>query len=198
MPWLSKPRSLPIVGWIANSWNDLRFYWYTSDRGHLFFFLALCVPISLFGYVLYSAGNDLQRIELERARSQDLTCLARNLYFEARGEPSAGQYAVAEVTLNRVASGHFPNTVCEVVHEERWDAIRKRYVGAFSWTEMRSTSTLEDAAWKRAVIVATEVYDDQHVPRVPAALFYHERNIRPSWARAKKPIATIGRHIFYQ
>src|ERR1043166_782443 len=52
---------------------------------------------------------------------QSPTCLARNVYFEARGEPIAGQYAVAEVTMNRRASRRFANTVCEAVYAKKCD-----------------------------------------------------------------------------
>ena len=45
--------------------------------------------------------------------SAGLFCLALNVYFEARSEDLASQYAVAEVTLNRVASPDFPDDVCE-------------------------------------------------------------------------------------
>ncbi|TLZ19962.1 MAG: hypothetical protein E6K26_04220, partial [Gammaproteobacteria bacterium] len=74
------------------------------------------------------------RREATRAqrRASDLRCLAENIYFEARGEPIAGQYAVAEVTLNRTQAQHFPHTVCEVVHETRWDPGRRRHVADFS------------------------------------------------------------------
>jgi len=37
--------------------------------------------------------------------------------------------------MNRVFSRRYPGTVCEVVYEKKWDRLRKRYVGAFSWTE---------------------------------------------------------------
>src|ERR1700685_59090 len=81
----------------------------------------------------------MQVVEREAARAQrraiDLECLAENVYFEARGEPLEGQYAVAEVTLNRTRSDHFPHTVCGVVHQTRWDPSRGRFVADFSWTE---------------------------------------------------------------
>jgi len=50
-------------------------------------------------------------------RKKQLTCLATNIYFEARNEPFAGQFAVALVTLNRVNDTAFPNTICDVVYQ---------------------------------------------------------------------------------
>ena len=38
-------------------------------------------------------------------------CLARNIFFEARGETLAGQFAVAWVVRNRLASDRYPDRV---------------------------------------------------------------------------------------
>ena len=102
------------------------------------------------------------------------------------------------MTLNRVASRHFPNTVCEVVYEQRWDRKRKRYVGAFSWTELDETAEPKGVSWNRALAAAEGVYDNQQEPLVQGALFYHAVTIEPGWARSKKQVARIGRHIFYE
>ena len=130
--------------------------------------------------------------------NRQLTCLALNIYHEARGEPKAGQYAVAEVTMNRVASPRYPNTICEVVYQKNWDSIRRRYVGAFSWTEFDVKPKLKKRSWHRAVAVAKAVYYQEEAPRLEGALFYHATSIKPSWARHKTPVAHIGQHIFYR
>jgi N-acetylmuramoyl-L-alanine amidase len=108
----------------------------------------------------------MQVVEREAARAQrraiDLECLAENVYFEARGEPLEGQYAVAEVTLNRTRSDHFPHTVCGVVHEIRWNPSRRRLVADFSWTEQGGLSPEDGPAWKQAMAVAI----DQCPPRM--------------------------------
>jgi spore germination cell wall hydrolase CwlJ-like protein len=143
--------------------------------------------------------ESLQR-EAKRAqrRESDLQCLAENIYFEARGEPLDGQYAVAEVTLNRTRAQNFPHTICSVVHEMRWDPNRRRFIADFSWTELGALSANDGPAWKRAMQVASAAYDDLRDPIVPGALFYHSTAVRPGWARTRKAIATIGNHIFYR
>ena len=81
---------------------NLGYYWYTFDKGSVVFVLAISVAIGLLssiGYFTYSQHNS---VEAERQRLADIGCLARNVFHEARGEPSAGQSAVAEVTLNQV------------------------------------------------------------------------------------------------
>ncbi len=181
---------------------DLRrnspFYWLTWNTSDLTFFTLLGVPFVTLGILFRFAYTDHIQIESEQQRHADLTCLARNIYFEARGEPIAGQYAVAEVTMNRVASRRFPATVCAVVHEKRWDVIRKRYVGAFSWTEIDSLSRPKGIPWQRATTVAVAAYDSQEAPSVSGALFYHAESISPRWSRTKKMVAEIGRHRFYK
>ncbi len=189
------PAALRIDDWR----RDLCYYACIWRKENPSFFLAAALPFIVLGGLLHFAYADRIRAELERRRLTDITCLARNVYFEARGEPIAGQLAVAEVTLNRLASKRFPDTVCEVVHEKKWDVIRRRYVGAFSWTELDSTARPEKGIpWQRAMAAATAVYDNQEAPRVHGALFYHARNIEPRWAQTKQPVAKIGRHIFYR
>lgn len=129
--------------------------------------------------------------------SKEVNCLTLNIYHEARGEPLAGKYAVARVTLNRVASRHYPDSICKVVYQKGWDSIRNRYVGAFSWTEVEKTPSLESKAWQTASKIAEEVFNRQQPHKVGEALFYHADHIRPSWARKKTKVAKIGRHIFY-
>jgi len=131
-------------------------------------------------------------------RESDLECLAENVYFEARGEPLDGQFAVAEVTLNRMRAPNFPHTVCAVVHEMRWDPGRKRMVADFSWTALGAMSPNDAPAWKRAMDVASKEYDDMHDPVVPGALYYHATSIRPGWAKGRTSVGTIGNHIFYK
>ena len=176
----------------------------------LWFYAMAGIPVlGIIGIVCfaYVGGQHAQPVdthalqrEIARAnrRENDLQCLAENIYFEARGEPIEGQYAVAEVTLNRTRAEHFPHTVCAVVHQMRWDPGRHRIVADFSWTELGGLSPQDGPAWKRAMTVANAVYDDVHDPIAPGALFYHSTKVRPGWARTRTAIATIGNHIFYR
>jgi spore germination cell wall hydrolase CwlJ-like protein len=175
-------------------------YWFKRQGESIVFFAMLGLPIIAMGLFVYFAYADqvAARIEAHRKRASDLRCLAENVYFEARGEPRAGQVAVAEVTLNRVASPYFPDTICEVVHEARWDPIRQRMVAAFSWTELDETRAPRGPAWREAMTAATAVYEGAHTPVVPGALYYHATSIKPRWARTKKSVAKIGNHVFYR
>lgn len=55
--------------------------------------------------------------QLNLSRS-DLELLARLVWVEARGEPDEGQQAVAEVILNRLASGQFQDTMRGVIYAD--------------------------------------------------------------------------------
>jgi spore germination cell wall hydrolase CwlJ-like protein len=193
---------------LLENWRyRISFAWYCLDKGAVAFYALLPLPFALLAVVAYflhedfelvHAGHERAVAEAVAARDAELTCLAENVYHEARGEPLAGQYAVAEVTMNRVASSLFPKSVCEVVHEKRWDALRKREVGAFSWTELDSLRQPRGAAWEQAIEVATAVYDGTYTPSVPNALYYHAKYIKPSWAKPNRRVATIGSHVFYR
>lgn len=179
--------------------SRLLFYWHTLDRSYLAFAAAAaCFVVILGGITGFAYVDHVKRLAAAQ-RIVDLACLSENVYFEARGEPLAGQYAVAEVTMNRVASPLFPDSVCEVVHEARWDSVRERYVGAFSWTEIDSLGRPGGYEWRRAMATASTVYDNsREAPLVDGALFYHATHVTPAWARTKRRIARIGRHIFYE
>ena len=182
-------RSWP--GSLGAFWRSVVYHWHTRDKGNLVFISALILPTIALAVAIYF-------FIAEKNRNRELTCLALNIYHEARGEPMAGQFAIAEVTMNRVASKHYPNTICEVVYQKNWDQIRRRYVSAFSWTELDTSGERKREAWGRASEAAEAVYFERQVPRLKGALFYHNRNIKPSWARKKKPVATNGKHVFYK
>lgn len=195
---MSRLRYSPPIRWLVYQRYRLADFWFMRDKGNLMFFALFGLVMVLIGGMVYVVYVDHLRIRWAQQRQADLVCLARNVYHEARGEPIAGQYAVAEVTMNRVASRLFPDTVCEVVYEKRLDSERNRLVGAFSWTEFDSVEQPRGIEWERARRAAEAIYDLQHEPAIPGALFYHADNIEPRWARQKKRIAKIGRHVFYQ
>jgi hypothetical protein len=143
--------------------------------------LAVMAVASLGAWI----GNAEER-RLAR-RAEDLQCLAENVYHEARGELRVGQYAVAEVTMNRMRSSEFPDSVCGVVHQR----------GAFSWTYGAAPPTPAGYEWRRAQAVASTVYDNDEAPLVAGALYYHAAHVSPRWAATRSQVTRIGRHIFY-
>lgn len=185
-PRKSSRRNSPLRSWFIHA----RYWWYTTKRERIVVGTIIVLVSTVVGATAHYS------IDYER-KKQDLYCLAVNIYHEARGEPKAGQYAVAEVTLNRVKSKHYPNTICEVVHQKGWDKKRKRYVSAFSWTELDYAINLNSKPWREAMSIARQVHEGEFKPRVKGALFYHANYVKPKWARKKKVKAKIGKHIFY-
>jgi len=193
--------ALSRIYWAVAHWRRgaLR-RWHTADKSVWAAVLLLALVLAGFGVALQAhfAREDERRVAAREAERRNLECLARNVYFEARGEPVAGMFAVAEVTMNRKASRRFPDSVCGVVHEKRWDPLRGRFVGAFSWTEFDVLPEPEGEAWERAREVAEAVYYRRVAPTLQGALHFHATHINPAWAKEKRLVARIGRHVFYR
>jgi len=117
-------------------------------------------------------------------------CLANAVYFEARGESLQGQLAVAEVVMNRAASGRYPASLCQVVVQPAQFSFVRR--GVIPQADRASE------AWRRAVAVA-RIAKERLVARVlpSSCLWYHASYVSPSWGRRLAQSARIGLHIFY-
>lgn len=133
-------------------------------------------------------------VPTDMARQQ--RCLAEAVYFEARSESDEGRAAVAQVVLNRVASGLYPDSVCGVVYQNS-----NRYLACqFTFTcEGKSLRITEPGPWREAVRIAREVYDGTtYLAEVGGSTHYHANYVRPYWAKKLRKMDTIGQHVFYQ
>lgn len=183
--------SARTASYLRGRWIDLRFWWHTFNKTPWIVGLLAGIAIGVSGALWYSMLAD-------KAERQQLACLALNVYFEARGEPEAGQYAVAEVTMNRVASRHYPGTVCDVVYESNWDPLRKRQVAAFSWTELSNRPEPKGVQWERARRIADEIYYRRRESKFAGVLHFHADYVSPNWSQGRTPVAQIGNHLFYR
>jgi hypothetical protein len=121
---------------------------------------------------------------------EQFQCLASAVYFESRGEPLAGQLAVAEVILNRVKSGRFRDTICDVVKQpSQFSFVRRGVI---------PTPARQSSAWERAVAIAHIALNDLHDVTGEDSLFFHATYVNPGWGRQSRRIARIGNHIFYR
>jgi len=126
----------------------------------------------------------------------EISCLALNIYFEARGEPDEGKLAVGHVVMNRVLSSRFPSTVCDVV---RQGGETRRHRCQFSWwCDGRSDKPRNAQDWQRSSEFALAVYWGQTEDPTDGALWYHADYVNPDWRKDFIEGRTIGRHIFYQ
>ncbi|HEY0325672.1 MAG TPA: cell wall hydrolase [Allosphingosinicella sp.] len=129
-----------------------------------------------------------ERVETD---NQEQDCLASAVYFEARGESLEGQLAVAEVVMNRAASGRYPSTLCGVV-EQPWQFS---FVNA---TRSIPNANRDSAAWRRAVAIARIAQDGVTDQLSGDCLWYHADYVSPSWGRRLNRVTKIGLHIFYR
>ena len=123
-----------------------------------------------------------------------LMCMALNIFFEARSEPIQGQIAVAEVTLNRVASDDYPNTICEVVLQENSQGCQFSW-----WCDGKSDSPKEHNSFQTSKSLARLMIDDgQYISVVGKnATHYHTDDIKPYWSDDMVKVEQVGKHIFY-
>ena len=122
-------------------------------------------------------------------------CLAEAVYFEARSEPEDGQAAVAQVVLNRAASGLYPKHVCGVVYQNRQRFKACQFSFACEGKALRVT---EQDSWSTASRIANAVMDGHtYLSDVGGSTHYHANYVRPGWSRRLKKMDTIGHHIFY-
>jgi spore germination cell wall hydrolase CwlJ-like protein len=138
-----------------------------------------------------------ERLHLEgKSRVKAEKCLANAIYFESRGEAVRGQMAVAQVVMNRVFSGFYPNNVCGVVYQNAHRHLACQFT--FACDGIPDIVT-EPQAWIRATSIARDTLDGKYwLPEVNRATHYHAYWVRPSWIREMKKLYKFGVHTFYR
>ena len=129
-------------------------------------------------------------------RTKQLECLTRNIYWESASEPFEGKVAVAQVTINRVASGKFASDICGVVYQK--NVVYDRVICQFSWNCDGSSKIrpIYPAHWKESEEVAKKVLlEGFRLPSMKNALYFHADYVKPQWG--KPQVGKVGRHIFY-
>lgn len=135
---------------------------------------------------------DVKQRPLKRPYTKnDILCMAKNIYFEARTQSLKGQLAVGLVTLNRVKSPYFPNNICDVVYQHLqfswfWDGLSDRPKYPRQWTTallLASSLLFEDAR------IYDFTYGSDH---------YHATYVAPQWRLAMVKVVQIEEHIFYR
>ena len=128
----------------------------------------------------------LESLDLDR---EEIYCGAQNVYFESQGEPDLGMVAVSQVVINRVKDSRWPNTVCEVVWQNK----------QFSWTHdgksdrIPTNSQYRQRLWIKAVYMFMIAYGEDITN---GATHYHSVTVNPWWANSMEVTAIIGNHIF--
>ena len=130
-------------------------------------------------------------------------CLALNIYHEARSSPLAGQLAVGFSTMNRVKAPNYPNDVCSVVFQARYNKSSKHPIKNkchFSWwCDGISDQPTEKYSFKRSKALAKLMIEEGEYISVVGnnATHYHTEDVIPYWSNNFTELNKIGKHIFY-
>jgi len=172
------------------------------------------LKILLIGSIL---ATNINASSTEIKLTESMTCLAKNIYFEARGSSFADQIAVADVVLNRVNSRFYPNTVCGVVKDavvkESWKTkqyknlkkSQRKYIPVknkcqFSWyCDGKKDDILNEDAWEKAKNISYNILNDgEYIGLTEGSTHYHAHYVEPKWAKNLIFVSTIGSHKYYR
>ena len=189
--------------------------------GLIFKFLSILTFVFVWVPMSYAQAITLQNaVEGElytESTHPELYCLAMNIYFEAKSEPIAGQYAVADVVLNRVNDTRYPNSICEVVLQgpvrESWKTKKDpdlpkeerkfnpvKHKCQFSWyCDGKADKVRDGDAWRKAQEIAYRIVNESKFRGVTeSSTHYHATYVSPKWAPQLDLVGRIGTHIFYR
>jgi len=138
-----------------------------------------------------------ERLGLDaKHRAKSEKCLAEAVYFESRGEPKRGQIAVAQVVMNRVFSGFYPNNVCGVVYQ---NANRKLACQFTFACDGIPDVVNEPELWQQAKEISHDMLDGKlWLPEIGHSTHYHAYWVHPAWVREMRKLYRIGVHSFYR
>ena len=139
-----------------------------------------------------------QRLGLAgKPRAKAEKCIADAVYFEARGEPLRGQEAVAQVVMNRVFSGRYPNDVCGVVYQNANRHLACQFTFACEGKDLSRID--EPDMWEQAKHIAKDTLDGKiWLSEVGHATHYHAYWVHPSWVHEMAKLYKLGVHTFYR
>jgi spore germination cell wall hydrolase CwlJ-like protein len=130
------------------------------------------------------------------ARKKAEKCLADAIYFESRSEPERGQIAVAQVVINRVFSGFYPEDICGTVYQNAERHLACQFTFA---CEGKPLIVNDFDSWAKATRIAREMLDGKlWLNDVGKATHYHAYWVRPRWVSEMRTIQKIGVHTFYR
>lgn len=150
-------------------------------------------------HIKIAYNESVNEMSRQQRLYKEINCLTRNIYYEARGESEQGQLAVAQVTLNRVESGMFPNSICAVVNERY--KVKGKEICQFSWRCDPSTNPNLVVSESNPIFQLAWQAIKQH-PTMDIVThdtyWFHATYVKPKWRRFKERVAKIDYHIFYR
>lgn len=143
---------------------------------------------AILAFILYLLANTSYS-EAAKLDQRQMMCVATAIYHESRGEPVAGQIAVAWVIKNRVDDGGYPTTACGVVYQpSQFTDIRK------------ARPNYRSPEWKQAVEIAVLVWLGAINDPTHGAMYYYAHNKidKPRWAYSLVQTVRVYNHTFYR
>lgn len=170
--------------------------------------LNVGVLVAMTAIGAYNIKEAHARENVNTISEEDRHCLRQNIFFESRHHSDLGQFAVAWVTLNRVESERYPDTICEVVKQARLDDNGNpiRHQCQFSWfcdgkSDEIPENVIEQRAWEHTETIVEEVlyawFGGEYSP-VENATMYHADYVDPYWSSDYDRVVKIDEHIFYR
>ncbi|MGW8466158.1 cell wall hydrolase [Pseudomonas sp. CLCA07] len=123
-----------------------------------------------------------------------ITCMARSIYWEAKGENLADMEAVANVVMNRLGHEGFPDTVCGVVKQ----GSETKSCQFSWWCDGRPDRVQEETQYELAKEIARKALNKQLPDRTGGAMYFHDKTVKPVWAKKYIKTASIGLFVFYK
>lgn len=161
---------------------------------------AEAAPLNHAVLAAYAADGFVPTKKRVKLAEGERLCLTQAIYHEARGESVEGQWAVANIIINRAFSSRFPSTICGVVFQ---NADKGFHRCQFTFAcDGKSDMGTERKAWNRAMRIADAAFAEFQKGDRPdvipsTALYYHTRSVAPQWSNTYREVAEIGAHIFY-
>ena len=134
-------------------------------------------------------------------RLTEIRCLTENVYHESRSESVLGKIAVAWVTINRVNSDQYPDTVCDVVRDAEINSNGnpKLHQCQFSWyCDGKSDEIVDMVAWYESWKTAYDVFYNKKVDPTYGATMFHASYVKPDWQKHFEKTVRIDDHVFYK
>lgn len=169
--------------------------WSSKSKYYVYFHMAIMFLILIFASFVAKASD----------ANGDRFCLAQNIYFESANQPEAGRMAVAQVVLNRVEDGQFPDTICDVVYQSKyrtnWKGLQvpQLHKCQFSWfCDGKSDEPTDSKTWMESIRLADQAMYENKFDLTEGALWYHTITVDPYWNDYLTSTVIINDHIFYK
>ena len=117
--------------------------------------------------------------------SGDRECMARAMYFESHRSADEGMLAVGTVVANRLDSGRYGSSVCDIVGQKR------------QFAPGVMTRSMEGEAADRARRAADTVLSGKRHPGVRQAMFFHTAGLRFRYPNMHY-VLVAGGNAFYE